>query len=90
MSQEQKEALRAAVLATLYDRAGVALRARPIGQRIASSQVLDFIPGEVDVRAALEFLQGLGLVEPLTDPLGSSQSWKITSAGTLAHERRGA
>lgn len=82
-SQERREEIRLAVRAYLADRPAIAPRLAAIARGIFP----DTGTSEAEVEAALQFLIGLGQVEAVTAALGASKGYRITSAGTLAHER---
>ncbi len=85
ITASQKEDLRHAVLEFLTLRHPTASPARAIRRTIARE--VDWNVAEEEVNAALELLEGLGLVRHELDNLGATKYWQATSAGVLAQER---
>jgi hypothetical protein len=85
IEQERKEECRRRVREHLANRPGIALHPRIIQRRMNEGKAADF--DEEEVRAALLFLAGAAQVAEEHDALGATKTYKITSAGTLAHER---
>lgn len=81
--QIRREDIRLAVRDYLVTRPTVAQTVLTITRRIKPE--VDAAPGEVE--AALEFWAGLDQVSFEYAAAGSTKYWKITAAGTLAHER---
>lgn len=81
----QKEQLRHVVLEVLVTRSPNALNRKMILNRAA--QEVDFSLDLTNIVTALDFLKGLVFVEMLPDEMGSSEYWKASTAGILAHER---
>lgn len=84
--QTRREECRFAVRSHLAARPGIAQKAETI--RAGINLEHDFTLREVG--DALEFLRSLNPPQVLaeTAPLGATQYYEITAAGTLAHERR--
>ncbi len=82
-NNQRNEDIRFAVRDYLANRPSISQEAELIHRRLAVET--DYTAEEV--KAALDFLVSLGQVESKHSPLGSTLSYKITAAGTLAHER---
>ena len=82
-AQCRREDLRLATRAYLAERPAIAPRLQAIHRGISQ----DTGASENEVLAALLFLVSAGQVEPLAMPMGATRGYRITAAGTLAHER---
>lgn len=84
-TQLRREECRQAVRAYLANRPVVAMRVAAITRGLRDEGAFS----EDEVEQALAFLASLSppQVAARSAPLGASQSWQITAAGTLAHER---
>ncbi|MCX6997552.1 MAG: hypothetical protein NTV49_10810 [Kiritimatiellaeota bacterium] len=87
LTKTQKEELRHAAREFLACRPKLAFTAEQAQRMMARRSTLDFSPEVADVEEAFFFLEGLRQASSITDELGSSVAWQITSAGTLAYER---
>lgn len=86
LDTHQREELRHAVRTYLYARPTAAMSVDAIRHHLARH---GYRFEAEDVEAAAEFLAGMdpAQVEAIQDGLGASKAYRITSAGTLAHER---
>lgn len=84
---KDKELIRSTVLEYLAQRPTAAYEAKQIARMINMRGMLDSDVLTDDVEEALTFLEGLGYVSSVFGGLGSSKHFRVTSAGTLFHER---
>lgn len=83
MTQLQKEELRRLTLGWLAERAALAFSAASIHRGV--NRELPHTPA--DAEAALSMLLDLGLLREVPNRLGATRYYKISAAGTIAHER---
>ncbi len=83
-NQQRREDCRREVRRYLAERPMLSMRAQAIEHMLER----DFGFTLDEVRAALVFLVSAKQVEVEPDQLGATDYFKITAAGTLAHERR--
>lgn len=81
---KRKETARHAVLRYLSEREGLALSLAAISAGV-NHDGHDFDTAEI--KAAIDFLEGLEFIDSTTDSLGTTKRHKITSAGILHQER---
>lgn len=86
-AQERREECRRAVRGWLAERPTIAAHTKQILRGLNAGHEHDFT--EDEVAQALGFLQCLDpeQVREVKDEVGATRYFKITSAGTLAHER---
>ena len=82
-NQERREECRREVRRYLAERPSLAFRAETIRRNLAR----EFVFTAEEVRDALAFFVSAKQVEIEPDGLGATDYFKITAAGTLAHER---
>jgi hypothetical protein len=85
LSPQDKQDLRHAVRRALYARAGAAFTAAMLLP--ALRRALPFSPSLADAQEACRFVAGLGDAEACEDAYGAAVHYRITSQGTLNHER---
>lgn len=83
-NQTRREEARREARRYLANRPGLAFAADAV-RRSVNHDGFDFT-GE-EIADALTFLVGLDQAETMPNPLGATRYYRITSAGTLAHER---
>lgn len=83
MNMATKEELRRLTLGWLNDRAALAFNAPSINRGVCR-ELPHTIP---ETEENLAFLHSAGFVAETPNPLGGTKFWKITAAGTIAHER---
>jgi len=81
--QQRREEARHEVRRYLAERAGLAFSAETIGRKLRR----EFEFTDEEIRAAVVFLVSARQVEIEPDDLGATEFYRITAAGTLAHER---
>jgi hypothetical protein len=85
--QMDREILRKAVLKFLAERFRLAFSATQIVPLLNRRGMVDFAIDADDVDQALVVIKGLGLVEEVTDELGATKYFRITSKGIVENER---
>ena len=85
--QIDREILRKAVLRFLAERFRLAFSTMQIVPLMSRRGMVDFDIDDEDVEQALLVIKGLGLVEEVTEELGATKYFKITSKGIVENER---
>lgn len=85
LAQLRREDARRLARKFLAERPGTAHPPERVAKRVNTEAGEDFTVEEIE--AALNFLLDLGQICPVQASLGASTEWRITAAGTLAHER---
>lgn len=88
-AQQRREECRLEVLRYLVERQALAFPAHAIRRKLRMDGS-DFEDAEIE--AALEFLLGFTpdpLIKVIHEKLGATKNYQATTAGILAHERRG-
>ena len=88
MPVEQNELLRHSVIEYLVLRRPAAFSADSIARLIRVNQMIDFEATADQCGRELVLLKDLGLVEEITDPLGSTRYHRATGKGVLETERK--
>jgi hypothetical protein len=83
MNIATREELRRLTLGWLDDRAALAFNAASINRGV-NREMSHTIP---ETEETIAFLASAGFVAETPNPLGGTKFWKITAAGTIAHER---
>lgn len=85
--QIDREMLRKVLLKFLAERFRLAFAPAQIASLISRRGMLDFEIDVEDIEQALVIVTGLGLVEEMTEELGSTKYYKITAKGVIENER---
>ena len=85
--QIDRELLRKAVLKFLAERFRLAFSPPQIVSLMIRRSMVDFEIDVEDIDQALLIIRGLGLIEEITDELGATKYYKITSKGIIENER---
>ena len=88
LDNQRKEALRIAVLEYLVERFPARFAPESIQRGLANRHMIDFEADLADIKATLEMLRGMDLVDAVEEKLGSTQYFRATSLGIVEQERR--
>jgi hypothetical protein len=85
--QIDREILRKTVLKFLAERFRLAFDTAQLVALIKRRGMADFDFDLEDIQKALAVVEGLGLIEKVTEELGATEYFKITSKGIIENER---